>query len=1815
MQTLGGQSRCGRVIGPSLDKIIKNAAWRKHSHLVSSCKSALDKLESLPPADSSSSSTTTHSDPNSPLYALSFSDSDSIIHPLILALDSAHLKVVEPALECLFKLFSLHLIRAEVHNTGSSSASTLIFKLVNSICKAGGIGDESLELAVLRVLLAAVRSPYVLIRGDCLLHVVRTCYNIYLGGRNGTNQICAKSVLAQISLIVFTRMEADSVNVDVKTVSVNELLEFADKNLNEGSSIHFCQNLVNEVMTGVEGNNGDSVIDGDHNNQNGNATDTPKEQNGVSEDDKDSKVREDGFLLFKNLCKLSMKFSSQEHPDDQIILRGKVLSLELLKVIMENAGPVWRTNERFLNDIKQFLCLSLLKNSALSVMAIFQLQCSIFTVLLYKFRSALKEEIGIFFPMLVLRVLENVLQPSFVQKMTVLNLLEKMSRDPQIIIDIFVNYDCDVDSPNIYERIVNGLLKTALGPPPGSTTTLTSVQDITFRHESVKCLVGIIKSMGAWMDQQLTVENSYVPKSSDLENSIENHSFSVDDGSVPDYELHPEVNSESSDAATLEQRRAYKLELQKGVSLFNRKPSKGIDFLISTKKVGGSPDEVASFLKNTSDLNETMIGDYLGEREDFSIKVMHAYVDSFKFKGLSFGESIRFFLRGFRLPGEAQKIDRIMEKFAERFCKCNPDSFTSADTAYVLAYSVIMLNTDAHNNMVKEKMTKADFIRNNRGIDDGKDLPEEYLGTLYDQIVKHEIKMSSDSTAPQSKQANNFIQLGFDGILNLVTGKQTEEKPMGANGLLIRQIQEQFKAKSGKSESVYHSVTDLAILRFMVEVCWGPMLAAFSVTLDQSDDRLATTQCILGFRFAVHVTAVLGMQTQRDAFVTSIAKFTFLHCAADMKQKNVDAVKAIISIAIEDGNYLNEAWEHILTCLSRIEHLQLLGEGAPTDASFLTASNAETDEKSQISIGFPNLKKKGALQNPAVMAVVRGGSYDSTAVGINPSAALVTSDQINNFISNLNLLEQIGNFELNHVFAQSQRLNSEAIVAFVRALCKVAMSELQSPTDPRVFSLTKLVEIAHYNMNRIRLVWSRIWNVLSDFFVSVGLSENLAVAIFVMDSLRQLAMKFLEREELANYNFQNEFLRPFVIVMQKSNSAEIRELIVRCISQMVLSRVSNVKSGWKSVFLVFTTAAADERKNIVLLAFETMEKIVREYFPYITEIETTTFTDCVKCLLTFTNSRFNSDVSLNAIAFLRFCAVKLADEGLVFKAEGRIDGSSPKVEEVTDLEIFNDKYASYWSPLLTGLSKLTSDPRSAIRKSSVEVLFNILKDHGHLFSRPFWVGVFNTVVFPIFSGVSGKKDAQLKNNEDEESESPHPERSTWDPQTAAVAAKCLVDLFVSSYGGVRTQLPRVVSILTGFITSPLQGPASTGVAALLRLASELGRRLSDDEWREIFLALKEAALSTVPGFMKVLRTLDDIEIPDNSEFYDDNDTSSDPGLTNDDIEYDNLQTAGYVISKMKSHIAVQLLIAQVATDLCKMHPRHLSATNLSVILEIFSTVASHAHQLNSDMILQKKLQKVCSILELSDPALVHFENESYENYLSFLQDLLLDKQYQDDEMNVEQQLVIVCETILQIYLKCTNTQSGAQKTAKQPKVHWILPLGSAKKEELAARTALLILALRALGGLDKNSFKRSLPPSIPSLLFDYLRRLCSTAVWWNHLNHLAHPSKDRIEPVREPTAGKSHLGGLLRPFGVWWNHLNHLAHPSKDRIEPVREPTAGKSHLGGLLRPFGVWWNHLNHLAHPSKDRIEPVREPTAGKSHLGGLLRPFGVCFPRNRD
>jgi len=51
-----------------------------------------------------------------------------------------------------------------------------------------------------------------------------------------------------------------------------------------------------------------------------------------------------------------------------------------------------------------------------------------------------------------------------------------------------------------------------------------------------------------------------------------------------------------------------------------------------------------------------------------------------------------------------------MEKFAERYCRDNPGAFRTADGAYLLAFALIMLNTDAHNPQADKKLALEDFI-------------------------------------------------------------------------------------------------------------------------------------------------------------------------------------------------------------------------------------------------------------------------------------------------------------------------------------------------------------------------------------------------------------------------------------------------------------------------------------------------------------------------------------------------------------------------------------------------------------------------------------------------------------------------------------------------------------------------------------------------------------------------------------------------------------------------------------------------------------------------------------------------------------------------------------------------------------------------------------------------------------------------------------------------------------------------------------------------------------------------------------------------
>lgn len=204
---------------------------------------------------------------------------------------------------------------------------------------------------------------------------------------------------------------------------------------------------------------------------------------------------------------------------------------------------------------------------------------------------------------------------------------------------------------------------------------------------------------------------------------------------------------------------------------FNVNPIKGIHQALDLGLIEtASPNHVALYLRYTKGLDKDRIGEYLGFEDAFCVQVLSAFAESFDMDTKSFEECLRHFLATFRLPGESQKIDRIMEAFAIAFHTSNSTIFRGVDTAHILAFSTLMLNTDAHNPSIPktQRMTKADFIRNHRGMDAGCDIPPRILEEIYDSITACEIQTLRD----RDDNGNLFSDAEMCGWLKELSGSR-----------------------------------------------------------------------------------------------------------------------------------------------------------------------------------------------------------------------------------------------------------------------------------------------------------------------------------------------------------------------------------------------------------------------------------------------------------------------------------------------------------------------------------------------------------------------------------------------------------------------------------------------------------------------------------------------------------------------------------------------------------------------------------------------------------------------------------------------------------------------------------------------------------------------------------------------------------------------------------------------------------------------------------------------------------------------------------
>ena len=1205
-----------------------------------------------------------------------------------------------------------------------------------------------------------------------------------------------------------------------------------------------------------------------------------REDGDMSMEDEDDIYIKDTFLVFRSLCKLSQKVLTYDQQQDlkSQNMRSKLLSLHLIHHVINNYTIVFTspystlrggaTDDMtpFMQVAKPHLCLSLSRNASSSVPRIFEVCAEIFWLSLKHMRVVLKKELEVFLKEVYLAVLDKRSAPTF-QKQTFMDVLERLSGDPRALVEIYLNYDCDRTAlDNIYQNIIEHLSRICSTPivvtaaqqlqyqehqnKPASPSTewhskgslLPGLSTASLLHpplppspipveynlkqQSLRCLIEILNSLDNWSSHTPTDATSTVRDYPPSRTSFQDSRDSLDNFDKPPpsprfpgtFDSGTGTPVAEDDPGEIERVKKRKTALNDAIRQFNFKPKRGIKALLADGFIkSDAPEDIARFLLTNDRLDKAMLGEYLGEGDEQNVAIMHSFVDLMEFRKRRFVDALRQFLQSFRLPGEAQKIDRFMLKFAERYVTGNPNAFANADTAYVLSYSVVMLNTDQHSTKVRNRMTPEDFLKNNRGINDGQDLPPEYLTGIYEEIQSNEIVLSSEreqaadagiAQAPQptglaTRAGQVFANVGRD--LQREKYNQASEDMANRTEHLYRSlIRAQKKSSVRDMLSRFISASSIKHVGAMFEVTWMSFLSGFSGQMQDAHNIELIRQCLNGLRLAIRIACRFDLDTPRVAFVTALAKFTNLGNIKEMMAKNLEALKVLIEVATSEGDVLRGSWREVLMCISQLDRLQLLSTGVD-ESSIPDVNRAQIPTPSNIGEGGRSRKSMQVAKRPR----------PRSAHSFRPEVADETksSDMVRG---------------VDRIFTNTAKLSSDAIVDFVQALSDVSWQEIQSSgqsESPRTYSLQKLVEISYYNMTRVRIEWTRIWEVLGEHFNQVGCHNNTAVVFFALDSLRQLSMRFMEIEELPGFKFQKDFLKPFEHVMENSTVVTVKDMVLRCLIQMIQARGDNIRSGWKTMFGVFTVAAREQYEAIVNIAFDYTTQIYNTRFGVV--ISQGAFPDLISCLTEFSKNLRFPKKSLQAIDLLRSTVPKMLKtpecplsrrHGKLTETNGIVSGVRQPSSQTEEEQFWYPVLIAYQDILMTG-----EDLES--RSRALTYLFETLVKYGGDFPVEFWDTLWRQLLYPIFVVLQSKSEMSKAPN--------HEELSVWLSTTMIQALRNMITLFTHYFENLEHMLDRFLDLLALCICQENDTIARIGSNCLQQLILQNVTKFKPEHWSKI----------------------------------------------------------------------------------------------------------------------------------------------------------------------------------------------------------------------------------------------------------------------------------------------------------------------------------------------------------------------------------------------
>ncbi|XP_020226375.1 ARF guanine-nucleotide exchange factor GNOM [Cajanus cajan] len=1193
------------------------------------------------------------------------------------------------ALSSVYKILTLDVIDENTVNVGD--AMHLVVDAVTScrfeVTDPGS--EEVVLMKILQVLLACVKSKAsVMLSNQHICTIVNTCFRIVhqAGTKSELLQRIARYTMHELVRCIFSHLQ-DINNTELALINGETALKqetgglsnehnSANRQLENGSlnSASDGQPLSTGIASSTVSDVAGTVVD----------EDTAIASNGKGTDPSELQLMKEPYgipcmvEIFHFLCSL---LNVVEHmgvsPRSNTIAFDEdvpLFALTLINSAIELGGASFHRHHRLLSLIQDELFRNLMQFGLSMSPLVLSMVSSIVLNLYHHLRTELKLQLEAFFSCVILRLAQSKYGASYQQQEVAMEALVDFCRQKTFMVEMYANFDCDITCSNVFEDIANLLSKSAF--PVNSP--LSSMH--------ILALDGLIAVMQGMAER---IGNGSL--------SSEQYPVNLEEYTPFWLEKCENFSDPNNWVPFVCRRKYFKRRLMIGADHFNRDTKKGLEFLQGSHLLPDKldPQSVACFFRYTAGLDKNLIGDFLGNHDEFCVEVLHEFARTFDFKDMMLDTALRLFLETFRLPGESQKIQRVLEAFSERYYEQSPHILANKDAALLLSYSIIMLNTDQHNSQVKKKMTEDDFIRNNRRINGGSDLPREFLTELYHSICKNEIQ-----TTPE--QGSGFPEMTPSRWIYLMH-------------------------KSKKSAPFIVSDSEAYLDYDMFAILSGPTIAAISVVFDNAENAEVYQTCMDGFIAVAKIAAYYHLENILDDLVVSLCKFVTVFDPLSVEEsilafgddtKARMATETVFTIANRYGDYIRTGWRNILDCILKFHKLGLLPARMASDAAEESELSTETEhDGGKRNTNSLSLSHLPSVSTPKKSSGLMSRFSQLLYLGTEEPRSVPTEEQL---AAQQSTLQTIQKCHIDSIFSESKFLQADSLLQLAKALTSAGVRSKKGNSsfedeDTVVFCLELLVAITLNNRDRIELLWQGVYEHISNIVQSTVMPCALVEkAVF---GLLRICHRLLPYKE----NITDELLRSLQLVLKLDARVAdaYYEQITQEVSHLMKANASHIRShlGWRTITSLLSITA--RHLEAAEAGFDALVFIMSDG----AHLLPANYVLCVDAAKQFAESRVGqverSVMALDLMAGSVSCLEKWTNDA---KQAAKEEEVAKMLQDIGDM----------WLRLIQGIKKLCLDQREEVRNHALLSLQNCLTGSvGVNLSHSLWLQCFDQVIFTV----------------------------------------------------------------------------------------------------------------------------------------------------------------------------------------------------------------------------------------------------------------------------------------------------------------------------------------------------------------------------------------------------------------------------------------------------------------------------------------------------